>query len=120
MGEDYLEVPQANATPVLGDTAASGPLPSSQIEPDNSCGFWRILVAAAPWSAVALFLALLASDLEDARREADILITPTLTIQERDDIYAGMIDPFRGKAGVYLVAAATIALLGVVSLWFLF
>lgn len=45
-----------------------------------------LLIAAVPWIVASIAQAIMSVVTESARREADLLITPSLTLQERQEI----------------------------------
>ena len=78
---------------------------------------WRPYVLAMPWGFSAVFWALAATLLQDARHNADLVITSNLTEDEKLDLYTSSIDSVRTLSRILIVAAVLFILLGFAIEW---
>lgn len=103
----------ATPRPLSGNGQRSEPAAEDELARESSCLIQRTLVSSLPWAVTALFLALLAADLDDARREADLLATPSLSVDEVRELILARIRARRARTTALLVLSILSGLVSV-------
>lgn len=100
----------------LAGIAAAGAVNLVTTIPSSKPVALHLAVVAVAWAAVAVSLAVAAGQLDDARRQADRLVTGRMGPRERAEIEERTAESVRSKV-TWLLAAALVFVAVGVALW---
>lgn len=89
------------------------------VAPALAAPSWHPYILAFPWGLSAILWMLTSNFLQEARHEADLVITPLLSKAEKQEIYKSTVDSVRTACRATLAAAIVLVFSGFAIQWIL-